>query len=416
MCGIVGIIAKRKMGFMMSDYRIFEQMLWADQLRGTDGTGIFYPDAKGDCVVHKEPVDATTFCYTKEYAEHSRVVFKDAWFVIGHNRASTKGANIYRNTHPFVEGNITLIHNGTLPGNHDYLAKNIEVDSHAITKHMSVNGYKKTLEIIKGAFALVWYNKKDKKLNMVRNSERPLFLLETKDLWFISSEVGLANWISGRNNVDIIKTVKLEVGEVYSFTEDNCDAYVSEKVTIHVPPPVSTYYGYNPVSNGYLTANTPVVAADYNSPILGEKVIFSAYNYESNGSMFKLLGAPDENQETEINDVFYYPKDKAELDRLFKEAFLEGIITQIITKPNVKGVNVLVRNVKPYSDLSGVYSKKDLTKRELLNLKTRCDTCGGFVNKNLDFKVERNMHGNIDVVYCHECAPAFEEAKYAYTY
>lgn len=42
MCGIVGVIGKAKMGLSQVDQKVFEQMLLVDQIRGQDGTGIFY--------------------------------------------------------------------------------------------------------------------------------------------------------------------------------------------------------------------------------------------------------------------------------------------------------------------------------------------------------------------------------------
>ena len=115
-------------------------MLFADQLRGSHGTGIFW-DELGDSKYLKGAMPSSSFLRSKEYPEVAKDIVRLGNFVIGHNRHATKGEINFNNTHPFQEGDIkrrqiTLIHNGTLHS-HRHM-KNVDVDSHAICNGRSV--------------------------------------------------------------------------------------------------------------------------------------------------------------------------------------------------------------------------------------------------------------------------------------
>lgn len=231
MCGIVGVIAKNKGGLFKGHVMMLEQLLWADQLRGTDGTGIFYDSYTG-IKIHKKPNDASSMIGEKVFDDALSEAVREGHFIIGHNRAATRGKHTWENTHPFTEDGITMVHNGTL-FSHKELAP-VEVDSHAICIHMAKNGFKSTLKEVDGAFALVWYDAVSSTLNLARNTQRPLNLVETQTSWIICSEAGLGVWIAERNNQKVESVISLESGHVYSFDIKDLQEYTKTKAEYFV--------------------------------------------------------------------------------------------------------------------------------------------------------------------------------------
>jgi len=231
MCGIVGIISKETMGLSSFQTSAFNQMLFVDQLRGMDGTGIFYNNKryKPSVQLVKGAMTASAFLQTEAFIKADKQIYQQANFVIGHNRAATKGKHTFKNTHPFKVKHITLIHNGTLRTQKE-LHPDLEVDSHAICHSIAEIGYKKTLEKLNGAFALVWFNSKTGKLHFCRNHERPLFLIECNLCYVIVSEAKLAEWILSRNGIKIKKIVQVPTEKVFSFHIENMGVYTEEEV------------------------------------------------------------------------------------------------------------------------------------------------------------------------------------------
>ena len=114
---------------------------------------------------------------------------------MGHIRAATAGSVNIDNAHPFKFGAVTLVHNGTLYKQGASIPtydQSLDVDSMQIALALSKYPVDKAAEVlshIDGAFALVWYDERDKSVNMVRNSDRPLhFAFNTNKtiMWFMS--------------------------------------------------------------------------------------------------------------------------------------------------------------------------------------------------------------------------------------
>lgn len=222
MCGLVAMVSKKEIGFAQQEVTAFTQMLFVDQLRGKDGTGIYYNGTKGEFnpMAIKSASPSSVFIGTKEYSAAMETVFRNSGYVVGHNRAGTRGAKDDKNAHPFREGHIMLVHNGTL-SEHKSLHETYESDSKAICYSIAKKGAEGTLKEIKGSFALIWANCKEKTLNFCRNSQRPLYLFETKDSFFFSSEEGLAQWILKRNDIKIENSRLLDEGKLFSISFGN---------------------------------------------------------------------------------------------------------------------------------------------------------------------------------------------------
>ena len=253
MCGIVSVIQKDWNGFInYTAERIFKQMLFANALRGTDGTGIFWKDAKKNQVFYNK-VAAPSWEAIPQLKELTSMAGTARW-VVGHNRKSTIGVNNYDNTHPFHEGNIVLVHNGTL-SNQWALEKEVgkcTVDSQAIAKLLNKEKPKQALEKLEGAYALVWHNTAEDKLYFARNEERPLWIVETELFIFLVSEPGLAHWIIERNDGIVTKTIEVKAGKIYSLFKNKANKLQTQVMNF---TPKITHTAYNKYYNNYTYYN-----------------------------------------------------------------------------------------------------------------------------------------------------------------
>ena len=146
---------------------------------------------------------------------------KDVRFLLGHNRSATTGDQSTDCAHPFTRGNITLMHNGTLDRTSPLLDfQKFPVDSDAICNSIDKVEIEKTLGNIKGAYSLVYYDGKAKKLHLIRNKERPLYLgvhMEMGRIYF-ASEHGMLRWVLGRNNITTAKIEEVPEDQLISFS------------------------------------------------------------------------------------------------------------------------------------------------------------------------------------------------------
>lgn len=235
MCGIVGIITKNSFGFSKQNTDEFTQMLWANSVRGWDSSGIFLANKYGNLEWMKSKYTPATLMGSDKYKLMLDKAFKSGQILVGHNRQATRGEVSDENSHPFVEDNICLVHNGTL-SNHKDLA-DTEVDSHAVAKAFQSRGHIEVIEKIDGAFALVWYDAKEKKLHLARNNTRPLNLIETNTAWYISSEVGLVTWILGRQSspIKVLQVLELSPGKCYTFEIGNTEKPTVQDIKLYSP-------------------------------------------------------------------------------------------------------------------------------------------------------------------------------------
>lgn len=239
MCGLVGMISRATFGFQFKEKGIFEQLLFTNTLRGQDSTGIFGVNKYGNVIAHKTAQAAPSALKTQTFKDFFTKMYADYRIVIGHNRASTRGATTDENAHPFIEENICLVHNGTLH-THKQLA-DTEVDSHAICTSLAKNGYQETFEKIDGAFALIWYDAAKKKLYMARNKERPLYMVVTDDTFYFASELSMLEWVLRRNGIDKFKSYFLSENKTYIWDLDNLKEFEIEETPEKKTSPTSTY-------------------------------------------------------------------------------------------------------------------------------------------------------------------------------
>lgn len=199
MCGLVSVLSKKHYGFTKKQIDIFSSLLFVDLLRGDDSTGVFVATNKGEVALAKDAVDSLSFLKTSEYGKICNRALKEGAALIGHNRKATTGVIKDTNAHPFVvDDKVVLVHNGTLYGDHKKHA-DVEVDSHAIAHVIHENeSLEKALQSLNGAYALIWYDVENQKVNFIRNNMRPLWWMETDDEWIWASEKNFLMWVQHR--------------------------------------------------------------------------------------------------------------------------------------------------------------------------------------------------------------------------
>lgn len=284
MCGIVGIInGNDKVKANLSD--VFVDMLWADQMRGVDGAGVFWYDVRRHEYDVVKDKDINAVLEHKDFKQAKLWIEKKP-FIIGHNRAATRGERTSENNHPFDEGNVVLVHNGTM----SYIPKEYDdgtkVDSHAIAKMLHKASPEEFMKKSFGAFALVWFDKVSKQLNLLRNNDRPLWLVHFKEFIIVCSEWGLGVWCGSRRGFTYTKIEQVKPFTLYQYNPFDIENPIITDLKEFSGSFVSNTYPIKPYSYGlydddeysgerywsnedreYKTAvdNTPTDAEKYNA-------------------------------------------------------------------------------------------------------------------------------------------------------
>lgn len=205
MCGIVGVVNKYTNGFTDTQLKAFESLLYIDALRGMDSTGVIAVDNLGDMVSAKQVGDPCRFLADQAWKDLRLEMFRKGSALIGHNRAATRGLINDENAHPFIiKDELALVHNGTMRGDHKKYAE-VEVDSHAIAHLIHEKGIINAVNEIDAAYCFIWYDFRTSKLNVLRNSERPMYWFETHDAFYYASEQSFLEFIVSRHNLKPLK-------------------------------------------------------------------------------------------------------------------------------------------------------------------------------------------------------------------
>jgi len=248
-----------------------------------DGTGIIavpYDITKEDIITYKRAIPAQDFLQLRQV---ERIMFDNGKYkyLIGHTRKTTMGGNVDKSCHPFQYGDITMVHNGSIRNKHELGPYSLDVDSEAICHSINERGADETIKKINGAFALIWHDKRDHTLNIVRNKERPLHFafVEGEDTVLLSSEYGMLEWISNRNNIKIEKGFTLGLEYIISFGKDTYRKYETRKVE---------YAKEHDYSKGYWTNGRWV---DYN---YGNDTYNRQYKNPTTGNGKKVVSLPNQ--------------------------------------------------------------------------------------------------------------------------
>lgn len=236
MCGIVGVISNCSNGFTQKEADAFSDLLFLDTLRGFDSTGVMGIDNSGNVTVIKEASHALDFMGAKEYKDLRGDMIRRGKFLVGHNRAATRGTVVDKNAHPFViDDKIVLMQNGTYKGSHHH-HKVTDVDTEAVAHVIAESdSIEKALQSINASYTLAWYNADEYKLNLVRNDERPMWVayFGLSGVMF-ASEPDFIIMAAGRNDIKLkdapyplkpgmLTSFKLNLKGSYEFAEEQLD-------------------------------------------------------------------------------------------------------------------------------------------------------------------------------------------------
>lgn len=204
MCGLTALIGT---DISQADVLGFQKLAQLSSLRGQDSVG-FYDyhlspkHNEKECRYYKELGSAglyfaeggrwdNSFYWNRYFAKKN--IFNAPVVLVAHARAATKGAVEKKNAHPFHQGNILGVHNGTIHTHFEGRDK-FETDSEALFAYMNEHGEQKGLDMVNqlwsAAYALMWINLKERTFNIARNSDRTLYYMKHKhkDACFLSSD------------------------------------------------------------------------------------------------------------------------------------------------------------------------------------------------------------------------------------
>ena len=398
-------------------------MLIADMFRGTDSTGCFGVNKHGNLKWIKDASSTPFFLNKKETANYMSDFISDFHIMVGHNRKATMGVVTSENAHPFVEGNICLVHNGTLT-NHKNLA-DTTVDSHAICHHINEHGYKSMFKNIDGAYALIWYDAEEKTVYFARNSERPLHLVETDTKIYLASEEKMLDWILGRNNISKYQIELVPTDKIFKFSLETrkleCETKPKKEKAFSTVGRdwMQELYGHNnnrkfhkksqQQSNLSLVHSSPDSSVTPKASIetyeSGSKINVKCVDFDINDTHTKLVLETLDGLNTSC--IRYLPHDRysqADCDKFINAKKLVGTIQHITSKRGV--ITIYLRELAQYEEWTargGVI----VDPQEFQDMGGACWQCGVVLDKKEDVEfaeVSVDSSGSITYILCEHCA------------
>lgn len=266
MCGLSAMITKNINGFTLQNTDTFRSLMYlSGGYRGADGAGVFCVENNGDVHLAKQANNTANYLATPEYKVLAQDAYMRGWALVGHNRHATRGVISDENSHPFVvDDKIVLVHNGSFNGSHKHL-KDVDVDSEAIA-HTIVDtpNIEDALKKIDAAYALIWYDVATKTINVIRNTQRPLWYMATDDAHVFSSEECFLNFVAEKHKLKI-ETEPYEIKESsltqFTLNTTTKNTHISTK-DIDTKPTQTNKWTYSPsfYSGTYISQSDTIAA------------------------------------------------------------------------------------------------------------------------------------------------------------
>lgn len=273
MCGII-VYLSTETAYDKQMHSLLHNMLWIDTIRGDHSTGIIYQVDK-EVDYYKKAVPGYDFVElpvpAKILSDHNKTRF-----LIGHNRAATRGNVNSKNAHPFEMSHIIGVHNGTLSNHHTLTPNgvNYQVDSQHLYHAIAEEGSKKVLPKVDGSFNLVWHDSSDNTIHICRNKDRPFTFAKVKgkETMIGASEKDMLKWLMKRHGYEIEFCWTPENNVEYIFEQnDGCEVlrYKHEikheefKRPVYTPPTISNYQKKHKDPGKTTTASLPIKDVDF---------------------------------------------------------------------------------------------------------------------------------------------------------
>jgi hypothetical protein len=249
MCGIYGFITGERGRNAHSRLKFAEQAAIVDSVRGYDSSGVvLVPHAlkKGQTADWcKIAAPGWELMASNVWTERMAKGMDPYHVLLGHNRAATKGSVNTDNAHPFQEGPITLIHNGTLVytaglpvSMHEVSKKDkkVEVDSHLICYNLAHSPVEDVVKGLDGAYVLCWHDSRDNSVYFIRNAQRPLHFMRCtdEDTILFASEPDMLWWLAGRNGFIRSDIYQLDTGVLARFDHGSTKPKLRRQSTFQV--------------------------------------------------------------------------------------------------------------------------------------------------------------------------------------
>lgn len=194
----------------------FSTLLLLDRVRGRHSTGVAVIKKDNESTLMKVVGGSENLISNREwFNDEGEIKEYSIKVLIGHNRYATMGAKTAQNAHPFEHGDIIGAHNGTLQYVYELPSyKKFDVDSEAIFYNFDKIGVRETVSHMNGAWALTWYDKESDTMNFLRNKERPLYYVYSKD-------ESTMFWASQEWMLDVaLSSAHIKYGEINLFDEN----------------------------------------------------------------------------------------------------------------------------------------------------------------------------------------------------
>lgn len=178
--------------------------------------------------------------------------------------------------------------------------KRHEVDSGALAHMIEEEGMQQVSKDVNLAYALIWYDKRDHTLHFCRNTERPLYMLETTSNYFFVSELDMMIWILNRHGEKILNQMEVPPHIEFIINVANLDIDQKELSQNKVYSYATSYNDRTYYGAGYDTKKEGPKDSKILYDLIGKNITFKIKHY---------VKTIDKKQAPELTYIGNYTKD-----------------------------------------------------------------------------------------------------------